>query len=135
MSQCLIMRRGGVSKDYVNWEKAYNIVYGDITGTYVTKYQGDYMIDGNNTPNLGSITNDTNKDKVCICVFSSNLSFTFYNWIITNGKYLFQNGVKAVFTVPANTTVNVKASVYSDHVGAGKLPYCTYYWADKGGGN
>lgn len=31
MSQCLITRHGGISKDYVNWEKAYNTVYGDIT--------------------------------------------------------------------------------------------------------
>lgn len=130
MGQCLITRKGGVNKDYVNWEKAYSTVYGDITGTFVTKYQGSNMSDGGNTPDLGSITNDTNKDKVCICVFSSNLSFTFKGWTITNGKYLFQNGVRAVFTVPANTTASVKASVNSDHVGAAKIPYCSYYWAD-----
>lgn len=88
------------------------------------------MNDSGNEPYLGSITNDTNKDRICICVFSSNLSFTFKYWTITNGKYLFKNGVKAVFTVPANTTVSVKAGVHSDHYGAGKIPYCTYYWAD-----
>lgn len=129
MGTCLITRKSGVDKNYVNWEKAYNTVYGSITGEFIKKYQGGYMNDGDNSPSLGSITNDTNKDKICITVFSSNLSFTFKGWKITNGKYLFQNGTKAVFTVPANTTVNVSASVYSDHYGSGKIPYCTYYWA------
>ena len=130
MGQCLITRKGGGSKAYLDWEKVYDTVYGDITGTFVTKYQGGYMNDGDNTVDLGSITNDTDKDRICICVFSSNLSFTFKGWTITNGIYLFQNlsGAKAVFTVPANTTVSVKASVYSNHVGAGKIPYCAYYW-------